>query len=217
VQRQAALRDRGQSASLQVSGVPFMSSCAAGDITLLLHAWSNGKSDVLGDLIPLVYEELYLTAKRYMSRQKSDHVLQSTALVNEAYLHLAKLGRIEWQDRGHFFAFCARVMRGILTDYARARSYQKRGGEVQHVPFDEQCIATRSPHRDLVALDDALRILAQLDHRKSQVVELRAFGGLSIEATAKALDISTGTVKRDWKLARSWLLRELDRGSRHGH
>jgi RNA polymerase sigma-70 factor (ECF subfamily) len=194
-----------------------MSSCSAGDITLLLHAWSNGKSDVLEDLIPLVYEELYLTAKRCMSRQKLDHILQSTALVNEAYLHLAKLGRIEWQDRGHFFAFSARIMRSILTDYARARSYQKRGGEVPHVPFDEQHMTVCGPHRDLVALDDALRSLAQLDHRKSQVVELRVFAGLSIEATAKALDISTGTVKRDWKLARSWLLRELDRGSRNGN
>jgi RNA polymerase sigma-70 factor, ECF subfamily len=194
-----------------------MSSCSAGDITLLLHAWSNGKSDVLEDLIPLIYDELYLTARRCMSRQQADHILQSTALVNEAYLHLAKLGRIEWQDRGHFFAFCARVMRGILTDYARARSYQKRGGGVEPVPFDEKCIAMRSPHPDLVALDDALRSLAQLDHRKSQVVELRVFGGLSIEATAKALDVSIGTVKRDWRLARSWLLRELDRGSRNGN
>ena len=186
------------------------------EITVLLRSWGKGDRQALENLIPLVYEELYLTAKRYMAQQGPDHVLQSTALVNEAYLHLAKLGKIDWQDRGHFFAVCARVMRSILTDYARARSYQKRGGAAQHISFDEECMPMRGPHRDLIALDDALRSLARLDQRKSQVVELRVFAGLSIEATAKALHISTGTVKRDWNLARSWLLRELDRESRNG-
>jgi RNA polymerase sigma-70 factor (ECF subfamily) len=195
---------------------PFMSSCSAGDITLLLHAWNNGKNNALNDLIPLVYEELYLTAKRYMTRQRADHVLQSTALVNEAYLHLAKLGRIEWQDRSHFFAVCARVMRSILTDYARARSYQKRGGNVQHIPFDDESVAMPGMHGDLIALDDALHSLSALDERKGRVVELRIFAGLSIEATAQVLHVSVGTVKRDWKLARSWLLRELSRGGSIG-
>lgn len=166
--------------------------------------------------MPLVYEELYLTAKRYMSRQKPDHILQSTALVNEAYLHLTKLGQIEWQDRGHFFAVCAQVMRRILTDYARSSSYQKRGGGAEHLPFDERYMAGRSPRQDLIALDDALHGLARLDERKGQVVELRVFGGMSVEAIAEALHISPGTVKRDWKLARSWLLRELDQGRCNG-
>ena len=194
-----------------------MGSCSIGDITVLLRAWREGDRQALEDLIPLVYQELYLTAKRYMARQKPDHILQSTALVNETYLHLAKLGEIDWQDRGHFFAVCAQVMRRILTDYARSRLYQKRGGEVHHVPVDECSMATRSPRRDLIALDDALHSLAQLDNRKSQVVELRVFGGMSIEETADALRISIGTVKRDWNLARSWLLRELDRGKRNGN
>jgi RNA polymerase sigma-70 factor (ECF subfamily) len=189
-------------------------SGSVGDVTLLLRAWSEGDGQALEDLIPLVYEELYLTARRYMSRQQPDHMLQSTALVNEAYLHLAKLGRVEWQNRGHFFAVCARVMRSILTDYARSSSYQKRGGGAQHVSFDERCMAGRNPSLDLIALDDALHSLARLDERKSQVVEFRVFGGMSIEAIAEALHISTGTVKRDWKLARAWLLRELDRGRR---
>ena len=166
--------------------------------------------------MPLVYEELYLTAKRYMSRQKPDHLLQSTALVNEAYLHLAKLGQVEWQGRGHFFAVCAQLMRRILTDYARSSSYQKRGGGAQHVPFDERYMTGRGPYHDLIALDDALQSLARLDERKSKVVEYRVFGGMSVEEIAEALHISTGTVKRDWKLARSWLLRELDRGGRNG-
>lgn len=194
-----------------------MSSCSIGDITLRLRAWSNGDRQALDELLPLVYEELYLTAKRYMSRQKPDHLLQSTALVNEAFLHLVKLGEIDWQNRGHFFAVSARVMRSILTDYARSRLYQKRGGGFQHVMFDERSMTTGGPRRDLIVLDDALRSLAQFDKRKSQVVELRVFGGMSIEETAETLGVSTGTVKRDWKLAKSWLLRELDRGKRNGN
>jgi RNA polymerase sigma factor (TIGR02999 family) len=194
-----------------------MSSCSIGDITLLLRAWSEGDRQALEDLIPLVYEDLYVTAKRYMARQKPDHLLQNTALVNEAYLHLAKLGAVDWQNRGHFFAVCAQIMRRILTDYARSRLYQKHGGEIQHVLFDERSMASDSPHRDLIALDDALRSLEQLDKRKSQVVEFRVFGGMSIEETAKALSISIGSVKRDWKLARSWLLRELARGKCNGN
>lgn len=193
-----------------------LSGAFGSDITLLLRAWGEGDVGALNGLVPLVYEELYLTAKRYMARQDRDHILQSTALVNEAYLRLARLGKIEWQNRGHFFAVCAQVMRGILTDYARSRSYQKRGGQVQHVPFAEDTMGMRSPHRDLIALDDAMRTLAGLDPRKSQVVELRVFGGLTIEETAKTLHVSTRTVKRDWTLARSWLLRELDRGRRNG-
>jgi RNA polymerase sigma-70 factor, ECF subfamily len=187
-----------------------------GDITRLLRSWNDGDRQALEDLMPLVYQELYLTAKRYMSRQKPDHLLQSTALVNETYLHLAKLGQVEWQNRGHFFAVCARVMRSILTDYARSSCYQKRGGGAQHVAFDERYMSDRSPRHDLIALDDALHSLARLDSRKCQVVEYRVFGGMSIEAIAEALQVSTRTVKRDWTMARSWLLRELDRGRRDG-
>ena len=193
-----------------------MSDCSIGEITSLLRAWNSGDRRALDDLIPLVYEELHLTAKRYMARQSPDHLLQSTALVNEVYLHLVKAGEVHWQDRGHFFAVCAQIMRRTLTDYARYRLYSKRGGGVKHVPFDEWDI-TPSPHRNLIALDDALQALAKLDKRKSQVVELRVFGGMNLEEAAEALCVSIGTVKRDWKLARSWLLRELDREKHDGN
>lgn len=195
---------------------PLIDGRSIGDITLLLRSWKDGDHQALEELMPLVYKELYLTAKRYMSRQKPDHLLQSTALVNETYLHLVKLGQVEWQNRGHFFAVCAQVMRRILTDYARSSSYQKRGGGARHVPFDERHMAARNPRHDLIALDDALHSLARLDERKSQVVEYRVFGGMSLEAIAETLHISTRTVKRDWKLARLWLLRELDRGRHDG-
>jgi RNA polymerase sigma-70 factor, ECF subfamily len=193
-----------------------MGSCPVGDITELLRAWSTGDRGALDDLVPLVYKELHLTAKRYMAWQSSNHLLQSTALVNELYLRLLKVGEVDWHDRGHFFAVCAQIMRCILIDYARAQLYAKRGGGMQHIPFDEVETASRCAQRDVIALDDALLSLAKIDQRKSQVVELRVFGGLSLEETAEALGISIGTVKRDWKLSRVWLLRELTRGFCHG-
>ena len=193
-----------------------MSTCSLDGITSLLHAWRDGDECALENLVPLVYKELYRIAKRYMAREKPGHILQNTALVNETYLQLARLRGTEWQDRGHFFAVCSQLMRHILADYARLRLCQKGGGDVVQVPLRDHELSSHNAQEDLVVIDDALRRLAQVDMRKSQVVELRAFGGLSIEATARILNVSDGTVKRDWKLAQLWLLRELDRRERNG-
>jgi RNA polymerase sigma-70 factor (ECF subfamily) len=193
-----------------------MGSRSLGEITCLLRAWNAGDRRALDNLIPLVYKELHMIARHYMARQSSDHLLQGTALVNELYLRLRKVGEIDWHDRGHFFVVCARIMRHVLTDYARSRLYAKRGGGLPHVPLDECKPATRSAKSDVVALEEALQSLARIDHRKSQVVELRVFGGFSLEETAEALNVSPGTVKRDWKLARAWLLRELNQEMCHG-
>jgi RNA polymerase sigma factor (TIGR02999 family) len=193
------------------------SSSAPTEITILLHAWRSGDSDALGKLTPLVYRELYDASRRCMARQGPDHILQSTALVNETYLQLAQMGEVNWQDRGHFFAVCTQLMRRILTDYARSRLYLKRGGQAQQVPFDENLgVPDRDPSAALVALDDALQDLAAFDERMSQIVQLRVFVGLSVEETADALKVSERTVKREWKSARVWLLRELDRGKKSG-
>jgi RNA polymerase sigma factor (TIGR02999 family) len=175
----------------------------------LLVAWGRGDQAALDQLIPLVHAELRRLARRQMSRERPGHTLQATALVNEAYLRLIDLRRVRWQDRAHFFAVSARLMRRILVDFARSRGYQKRGGGVPPVALDEALLLAREAGRDLVALDDALEALAALDARKSQVVELRFFGGLSVEESAEALHVSPDTVMRDWKLARVWLQREL--------
>lgn len=181
------------------------------DITQLLRAWGDGDQGALEKLIPLVYEKLHEAAHRYMSREQPGHTLQTTALVNEVYLRLVNLREVRWQDRAHFYAICARLMRRTLTDFARSRHYLKRGGGAAQVSFDEGLIVSRQPHTDLLALDDALNSLAALDPRKSQVVELRFFGGLSVRETAEVLKISQETVMRDWKLAKAWLLREMSR------
>jgi RNA polymerase sigma factor (TIGR02999 family) len=177
-------------------------------ITGLLQAWSQGNEAALAELTPLVYAELYKVARGYMSRERRDHSLQPTGLVNECYLRLVDARQVRWQNRAHFFALSARLMRRILVDFARARQYGKRGGGAQHVTLDEQALTTE-PGRDLVALDDALSALATLDERKSRVVEMRFFGGLSHEETAEALGTSTKTVMREWQVAKVWLLREL--------
>jgi RNA polymerase sigma factor (TIGR02999 family) len=156
-----------------------------------------------------VYEELRRLAGRYMKGERMGHTLQATALVNEAYLRLIEVQRVQWQNRAHFFAMAARVMRRILVDAARAKGYQKRGAGAVAVSLDEALIVPDEPGRDLVALDEALSALASLDPRKSQVVEMRFFGGLTLEETAEALQVSRDTVKRDWNMARLWLLREL--------
>jgi RNA polymerase sigma-70 factor (ECF subfamily) len=186
------------------------------EITLLLRSWSEGNDQALNELTPLVYNELRRAAQRFMARETPKHILQRTALVNEVYLRLDKLRAVEWQDRGHFYAVCARMMRRILTDYARSLHYAKRGGMATHITLDEKLLWDRGPRTDLVALDEALEGLGGIDQRKSQVVELRFFGGLSVEETADALKISEDTVKRDWKFAKHWLLRELERGNRNG-
>jgi RNA polymerase sigma-70 factor, ECF subfamily len=194
-----------------------MHTPSAHEITQLLRAWSEGDSQALEKLTPLVYEELHRSAQRYMARERPDHTLQTTALINEVYMRLVDFGEVKWQDRAHFLAVCARLMRRILTDFARSRRYLKRGGDAPRLPFDESLFVSREPTADLVALDGALTVLGKVDERKSQVVELRFFGGLSVEETAEVLRVSEETVKRDWKLAKLWLLRELALEATDGH
>ena len=179
-------------------------------VTELLLAWSGGDDSALERLMPVVHAELRRLARREMRRERPGHTLQTTALVNEAYLRLVDMAGVTWNDRVHFFAVSARLMRRILVDYARSRRYQKRGGGATVLPFDEGLTVAADAGIDLVALDDALAALATLDLRKSQVVELRFFGGLSVDETATALHVSTGTVMRDWRLAKAWLLKQLD-------
>jgi RNA polymerase sigma factor (TIGR02999 family) len=176
-----------------------------------LLAWGRGESRAFDQLVPLVHAELRRLAKRYMARERPDHTLQATALVNEAYLRLIDLKQIRWQDRTHFFAMSARVMRRILVDFARARRNDKRGGGAPKVSLDEALLVSKEAGQDLVALDDALQELARVHPRKSEVVELRFFGGLTLEETAEAIDASIDTVKRDWRFAKLWLLRDLSR------
>lgn len=179
------------------------------EVTQLLQAWGEGDQAALDRLMPLVYQELRRIAKHHMARERPGHTLQTTALVNEVYLRLVDERKVSWQDRAHFFAICARTMRRILVDFARSRLYQKRGGGEERVSLDESLIVVGGPGHHLLALDDALTHLAAHDPRKSQVVELRFFGGLSVEETAEALKISPETVMRDWKMAKAWLYREL--------
>jgi len=179
------------------------------EVTELLRAWTSGDESALEKLAPLVYKELHQTAHRYMAREQAGHTLQTTALVNEVYLRLANAKDVSWQNRAHFFAVCARMMRRILTDFARSRRYLKRGGNAARVPFDETLFGGCEPAADIVALDDALKVLASIDERKSRVVELRFFGGLSVKETSEVLRVSNETVLRDWRLAKVWLLREL--------
>jgi RNA polymerase sigma factor (TIGR02999 family) len=179
------------------------------EVTQLLKAWGQGDDGALGRLIPLVQNELHRLARRYMSRERPDHTLQTTALVNEVYLRLVDMPQMSWQDRAHFFAISARMMRRILTDFARSRNYQKRGGTALHVSFDEALAVSQEQDAKIVAIDDALSQLAALDSRKSQVVELRFFGGLSELEIAEVLKVSPETVRRDWRFAKSWLHRVL--------
>lgn len=179
------------------------------DFTLLLRAWGEGDREALDRLAPLVYQELHRLARGYMAHERPNHTLQATALVNEAYLRLIDARQVHWQDRAHFLAICARAMRQILVDHARSRAARKHGGGQALLQFDETLGIPQTSHSQLLKLDDALNRLAQLDPRKSQVVELRFFGGLSLEETAAALKTSPRTVKRDWQLARAWLFREL--------
>jgi len=182
-------------------------------VTELLLAWSQGEEAALEKLTPVVYEELRRLAHRYMGGERVAHTLQTTALVNEAYLRLIDGKQVSWQNRAHFFAVSAQLMRRILVDGARSREAQKRGAKPQQVPLDEALLVTRQHGEDLVALDEALKALEEVDPRKSQVVEMRFFGGLSVEETAEVLKVSPDTVLRDWRLAKLWLVREL-RGER---
>lgn len=189
---------------------------SAHDVTQLLKAWTSGDEQALEKLTPLVYEQLHRVAQRYMAGERSGHTLQTTALVNEVYLQLVDCGQINWQDRAHFFAVSAQLMRRILIDFARSRGYQKRGGGVPHLSLEEAPSVCKEPDTNLVALDDALKALAAVDERKSKVVELKFFGGLSLDEAAEVLKVSVETVGRDWRLAKVWLLRELSGGNSHG-
>ena len=186
-------------------------------ISHLLRQWAGGDVEARDELVPLVHLELRKRAAAYLRRERPNHTLQPTALVNEAYLRLVDAQDVAWQDRTHFLAVSARIMRHILVDHARARRYQKRGGDVSRVTFDEALVVTNEPTQDFVALDDALEALAKFDERKSRVVELRFFGGLTVEETASVVKVSPETVMRDWQLAKVWLQREMrgDRSSDH--
>jgi RNA polymerase sigma-70 factor (ECF subfamily) len=184
-----------------------------GQVTELLRAWSDGDQQALARLMPLVEAELRRLARVYMSRERRGHTLQPTALVNEAFLRLADAHGLRWQDRAHFLGISARLMRRVLVDHARSHGYQKRGGGARRVALDEALLASPEPSVDVVALDRALEALAAVDERKSRVVELRFFGGLTVEETAQVLHFSSDTIKRDWRLAKLWLLRELQGGA----
>jgi RNA polymerase sigma factor (TIGR02999 family) len=178
-------------------------------VTTLLLAWGNGDEHALDELIPLVHRELRRMAQRAMAGEHAGHTLQPTALVNEVYLRLVDIKSVQWNDRSHFFALSARLMRRILVDLARSKRYEKRGGGVPTISLDDAAIPALKRAKDLVALDEALQRLSALDPRRSQVVELRFFGGLGVEETAEVLNVSRHTVMRDWTLARTWLFREL--------
>jgi RNA polymerase sigma factor (TIGR02999 family) len=190
-----------------------MAASSPQGVTQLLKAWRDGEPQALEQLIPLVYAELHRLAHRYMVRERNAHTLQATALVHEAYERLIDLKHVSWENRAHFFGVSAQLMRRILVDYARSRRYSKRGGEWRQVPFNEAVAVFRDRQTDIVALDDAMGTLAEIDLRKSRVVEMRFFGGLSIKEIAEVLEVSQETVLRDWRLAKVWLLRELSQGS----
>lgn len=199
----------GSAISADVDGRGATGLGASNDVTGLLLAWSEGDALALEKLIPIVYDELRRLARRYLRRERAGHSLQSTELVHEAYARLIEANRVQWQDRAHFLAVCAQLMRRILVDHARSRRAAKRGGGIELVPLDAASPALLDHRKDVLAIDEALNNLALVDRRKAQVVELRFFGGLTSEEAADVLKTSPDTVKRDWKVAKVWLLREL--------
>jgi RNA polymerase sigma factor (TIGR02999 family) len=201
-------------ADSEINGV--MITAAPHDVTGLLVAWGNGDQAALEELMALVYEELHRLAERRLRRERPDHTLQPSALVNEAYLRLVKQKKVRWQNRAHFFAISAQLMRRILVDHARGHRYAKRGGGALKVSLDEAALAADGPAADVLALDDALKSLATIDPRKSQVVELRFFGGLSVNEAAEVLKVAPNTIIRDWSTAKAWLYREIKNRSRGG-
>jgi len=186
-----------------------MASSLPQQVTQLLVAWSDGDQTARDELIPLVYEELHRLAHHYMKRERPGHTLQTSGLVNEAFVKLVDQRDVRWQTRAHFFGIAAQMMRRILVDHARSRQSAKRGGDLRQVSLNEATIVSDQRAADVVALDEALKNLAAIDQRKSQIVELRYFGGLSTEETAEVLKVSPGTVNRDWTLAKAWLRREM--------
>jgi RNA polymerase sigma-70 factor, ECF subfamily len=190
-----------------------MSEPASHEVTELLIAWGGGDEDALNRLVPLIHAELHRLARHYMRQERTGHTLQTTALVNEAYLKLVdwRNQNIQWQNRAQFFGVSAQLMRHILVDHARSLNYQKRGGGAVNLSLDEALTVSSEKGADLVALDDALKDLAAIDERKARVVELRFFGGLSVDETAEVLKISSRTVMREWSMAQAWLYRELNK------
>ena len=186
-----------------------MSQSQLPEITRILKSWSGGNREAVDDLMPLVYDELHKVAAQYLRRQRPDHTLQPTALVNEAYLKLIDISDVDWQDRAHFFAFASQTMRHILVDYARAQLREKRGGAAQRLSLDEAISYSKDTEVDLLSLDEALRELEAIDEKQSKIVELRFFGGLTVEETAVVLKISPATVKREWRIAKAWLHRKI--------
>ncbi|HXY50329.1 MAG TPA: sigma-70 family RNA polymerase sigma factor [Terriglobales bacterium] len=193
-----------------------MDPVSAHEVTQLLQAWGAGDEEALKRLMELVYAELHRLAAHYMAAEPSGHVLQTTALVNEVYVRLVDVKHVGWQDRAHFFALCAQLMRRILIDFARSRNYQKRGGRFVHVELHEAATLSLETGPEILAVDEALKRLEAVDPRKSKVVELRFFGGLTVEETAQVLQVSVETVMRDWRLSKAWLLRELSVGAGDG-
>lgn len=181
-------------------------------ITELLHEWKQGKKEAFDQLFPFVYDELRRRASRYLQNERSGHTLQTTALVHEAYLKLFDKNEIDYADRNHFFAIAASAMRQILVDYARTRKRQKRGGKDENFPLEEaRCVSAQEKSIDLIALDEALTELAEFDERQSKIVELKYFGGMTIDETAEVLGISNIAVRRDWDLAKAWLFQEISK------
>jgi RNA polymerase sigma factor (TIGR02999 family) len=206
----ACLRGRRRTNQLQEK---FVDAVSSQNITRLLQAWSEGDAVALERLMPLIYDELYRLARSYMNRELPGHQLQATALVNEAYLRLANWKEAQWDNRAHFFGVTAQLMRRVLVDFARERQYEKHGGGKRHVALDEALPLAQTRDEDLVALDDALESLAQMDARKALIVELKFFGGLSVEETAEVLKLSERTVMREWSLARAWLFQALNKAA----
>ena len=188
-----------------------MTQSSTHDVTELLIEWSNGDKAALDKLMPLIHEELRRLAHHYMSHERPGHTLQTTALVNEAYLRLVNRKGVHWQNRAHFFAIAATLMRSLLVDHARSHAYAKRGGGAHKIELDEAMIVSQERAAEVLALDDVLKKLASFDPQQSRIVELRFFGGLTIEETAEVLDLSTATIKREWTAARAWLYRELSK------
>ena len=184
------------------------------DVSKLLRAWRGGDETALNELMPRVHQELHRLAHLYMRRERVGHTLQTTALVNEAYVRMIDAKKVDWRDRAHFFAISSNLMRRILVDFARKRGYQKRGGKVRKVVLDQELLVSPEPDGDIEKLDDALTALSEFDTRKAKVVEMRFFGGFSVEETAEVLKVSTDTVKRDWRLAKVWLLNEMQSGGK---
>ncbi len=206
----------GNSHGFHSGGEVEVTQSSGHEVSSLLQAWRGGDQAALEKLTPLVYGELRRLAHRYMTRERADHTLQTTALVHEAYIRLVAANKIEWQDRSHFLAISANLMRRILVDWARSRHYRKRGGDPKRVSLDKTPLATPALDTDLMQLNDALGRLEKFDARKGKVVELRFFGGLNLDETAEVLNVSRETVKRDWRLARNWLLCELTERGKGG-